>query len=116
MVWSEEQRDAPLRACNGSVEAARQEANRQARPWGENGPSPFQVWQKRERVTDEERERFAALLKEKLKEVRREQEEAKERDPGSSTDQAKALREAISRTLVALDFLSYTRRPFPSPI
>jgi hypothetical protein len=98
------------------VEAARQEANRQARPWGENGPSPFQVWQERERISTEERERFAALLKEKLEEVRREQQEAKERDPGSSTDQAKAQREAISRTLVALDFLSYTRRRFPSPI
>src|SRR5215472_12496299 len=98
------------------VEAARQEANTQARPWGENGPSPEQVWQKRERIREEERERFAAVLKEKREEVRREQEEAKESDPSSSTDQAKAEREAISRTLVALGYLSYTQRRIPSPI
>jgi transposase InsO family protein len=98
------------------VEAARQEANSQARPWGENGPTPQEVWQSRQRLSDEERERFAALFKEKLEEVRREQEQAKERDPNSSMDQARALREAASRTLVALDFLSYTRRRIPPPI
>jgi hypothetical protein len=92
------------------VEAARQEANSQARPWGENGPTPQEVWQSRQRISDEERERFVALLKEKLEEVRREQQEAMERDPNSSTDQATALREATRRTLVALDYLSYTRR------
>lgn len=70
----------------------------------------------RRTISEQERERFAAVLKEKREEVRREQEEAKERDPGSSTDQAKAEREAISRTLVALDYLSYTRRRIPSPI
>jgi transposase InsO family protein len=88
------------------VEAARQEANREARPWGENGPSPEQVWRKRTPLSAEERDRFAAVLKEKLQEVRREQQEAKERDPGNSTDQAKAQRQAISRTLVALGFLT----------
>lgn len=98
------------------LEAARQEANRQARPWGENGPSPEQVWQQRTPISAEERERFAALLKEKLEEVCREQQKAKERDPGNRTDQAKAQREAISRTLVALGYLSYTRRRIPAPI
>jgi transposase InsO family protein len=98
------------------VEAARQEANTQARPWGENGPTPQQVWQRRQPISAEERERFATLLEEKLEEVRREQQQAKERDPDSSTDQARAQREAISRTLVALGYLSYTRRRIPSPI
>jgi hypothetical protein len=42
------------------VEVARQEANTQARPWGENGPAPQEVWQRRQRITKEERERFAA--------------------------------------------------------
>jgi transposase InsO family protein len=98
------------------VEAARQEANEQARPWGENGPAPSEVWQKRQRISNEERKRFAEVLQEKIQEVLREQQEAKERDPSYPTDQARAQREAISRTLVALDYLSYTRRRIPSPI
>jgi DNA-binding transcriptional MerR regulator len=98
------------------VEAARQEANRQARPWGENGPSPQQVWERRQRITTEERERFAAALQEQYEQVRREQQEAKERDRSSSTDQAKARRQAISRTLVALGYLSSSRRRIPPPI
>jgi hypothetical protein len=63
-----------------------------------------------------ERQRFEEVLQEKMQEVLREEKEAKERDPSYPTDQARARREAISRTLVALDYLSYTRRRIPSPI
>jgi hypothetical protein len=98
------------------VEAARREANEQARPWGENGPSPNAVWHKRQRITAEERGRFQEVLKEKMQEVLTEQQQAKERDPSYNTDQARTRREAISRTLLALDFLSFTRRRIPSPI
>jgi hypothetical protein len=99
------------------VEAARQEANREARPWGENGPSPQQVWERRQPISSEERVVFAERLEEELRQVRREQQEAKERDPSSSSvDQAKARREATSRALVALGYLSFTRRRIPSPI
>jgi hypothetical protein len=98
------------------IEAARREANEQARPWGENGPSPQEAWDNRTRISDQARRRFEEVLREKTQEVLREEQRAKERDPSHSTDQAKARREAISRTLVALDYLSYTRRRIPSPI
>jgi hypothetical protein len=98
-----------------NVEAARQEANRQAWPWGENGPSPQEVSDSRQRISAAERERFGAMSQENGEE-RHEQEDAKERDPSRSTDQAKARQEAISRTLVALGYLPYIRRRIPPPI
>jgi hypothetical protein len=60
------------------VEAARQEANRQAWPWGENGPSPQEVSDSRQRISAAERERFGAMSQENGEE-RHEQEDAKER-------------------------------------
>jgi hypothetical protein len=91
-------------------------AHRCARAGRAGRPSLSEVWTKRQRISNQERSRFEEVLEEQLPEVLREQQEAKERDPSYPTDQARAQREAISRTLVALDYLSYTRRRIPSPI
>jgi hypothetical protein len=78
--------------------------------------SPLEVGERRQRITTEERERFEAELEEQYEQGPREQQEAKELDPNSSTDQAKARREASSRTLVAPGYLSYSRRRIPPPV
>jgi hypothetical protein len=44
------------------LESACQLANRIARPWGHQGPSPEQAWEARQRVSPTERQRFAEQL------------------------------------------------------
>jgi transposase InsO family protein len=97
------------------VEAARWEANTLAYPFGENGPTPEDVWQKRQQVTEQERRRFDETLNAKRAEMEREQASATEGDSNSMT-KAKRQREAISRALVDLDYLKYTTRRIPPTI
>jgi transposase InsO family protein len=44
------------------VEAGRLEANATARPRGETGPTPEEIWTNRDRLTGEQRKRFAAAV------------------------------------------------------
>jgi transposase InsO family protein len=67
------------------VEAARAEANLQARPWRRTGPAPIEVWEQRAAVTDDERTRFRAALDIAM---RNENQKIKERMPGSSRESA----------------------------
>ena len=96
------------------MEAARQEANTLAHPFGENGPTPAERWQKRERITLEERRCFDETLKSKNAEMDPEQDSATEGD--STMTKAKRQREGISRALVAEGCLEYATRRIPSPI
>jgi hypothetical protein len=80
--------------------AARAEANTLSHPFGENGPTPDELWQQRQRVSAEERRRFDETLTAKKAEIQRELASATEGE-GNSTTKAKRQREAISRALVA---------------
>jgi hypothetical protein len=70
----------------------------------------------RQRISAEERARFAAALQENYQEVHREQQQAKDRASRSSTDQVMAKREASSRTLAAQGCLEDARRRIPPPV
>jgi Holliday junction resolvasome RuvABC DNA-binding subunit len=78
-------------------------------PFGENGPTPDELWRQRHGVSDEERRRFDATLRAKLAEMEREQSSAMEGENNSMT-KAKRQREAISRALVDLGYLEHTTR------
>jgi hypothetical protein len=83
-------------------------------PFGENGPTPQELWQERQRISEEERRRFDETLKTTMAEMEREQQSATEGD--SSMTKAKRRREAISRALVAQGYLEYTTRRIPPMI
>ena len=55
------------------AEAARQEANETARPWGAGGPTPGEVWAGRQRVEEPERAAFAESVRRSEREARRAQ-------------------------------------------
>lgn len=55
------------------AEAARQQANETARPWGSRGSTPAEVWEGRRPVAAEERTVFAAVVLQSEREARRAQ-------------------------------------------
>lgn len=97
------------------VEAARQQANRIARPWGVHGPVREQLWSQRQPVTGLERRAFRETVKCLQHEERRAEGIPEERIL-DHYDQAALDRKAIGRALVAHDLLLFTRRRIPSPI
>jgi transposase InsO family protein len=96
------------------VEAGRLEANACARPRGPLGPSPDDLWAERTPVCSEERDRFTDML------ARLQEEAAVQGGPMdyNLTDrQRRAMdRRLISRALVELGYLYYTRRLISPPI
>jgi len=97
------------------VEAARIEANIQARPLGKNGPAPINLWEARTPVPDAERLRFLQRL-----DLLRAEEIQKllQPSPGScpaslsdlnAPDRAAVARRAIRRVLIELGYLSVRR-------
>jgi transposase InsO family protein len=97
------------------VEAARIEANLQARPLGKNGPTPIILWESRTPVSDAERLAFLQRL-----DLVRPQEQQKilDRKPASrpaaavqlnAQDRATVARRAIRRVLLELGYLSVRR-------
>jgi transposase InsO family protein len=98
-----------------AVEAARQQANRLARPWGAHGPVREQLWNSRKQLTDAEREAFRTLVAQLECEERRLGGSPEARAP-DHYDQAALDREAIRRALVAHGYLWFTRRRLPSLI
>jgi hypothetical protein len=95
---------AASRGCPGQwacddVEAARLAANQTARPWGNQGPTPDEVWQFRSAIT-QDRASFGAVVHHAEVEVRQEQGYP----PGSNLDrtaQAALSRVAIRKALIA---------------
>ena len=53
----------PFRWTSDDVDHARQLANTISRPWGAGGPSPQQALQQRTPITDQDRQAFAAALR-----------------------------------------------------
>lgn len=91
------------------VAAAQSEANTTARPRGETGPTPDELWQTRRPLTAEERRLFQEA-------VRRQREELGETEGLSNTEERRMQREAIRRALVEHGILLFSRRRIPLPI
>jgi transposase InsO family protein len=102
----------PDRWTSGDVEGARMLVNQLARPHGEHGPTPHEAWQARVRLDDHERDAFAAALALQRHELAQ-QAQIENLNPQQL---AAVERNAIQRTLVQFQFLSYTRRLFTPPL
>jgi transposase InsO family protein len=89
--------------------AAQTEANATARPQGETGPTPDELWHTRRSITPEERALFLAT-------VLRQREDLGEKEDLSNTEERRVQREAIRRALVEHDILLFSRRLIPLPI
>jgi hypothetical protein len=91
------------------VAAAESEANATARPQGETGPTPNELWNTRRRITAQERGLFQ-------KAVLREREQLGAKEDLSSKEERRMQREAIRRALVEHGILLFSRRRIPLPI
>jgi transposase InsO family protein len=91
------------------VAAAQIEANATARPQGETGPTPDELWQTRRPITPEERRLFQET-------VHRRRDELGHQGEMSSKEERRMQREAIRRALVEHGILLFSRRRIPLPI
>jgi transposase InsO family protein len=91
------------------VAAAQSEANATARPQGETGPTPDELWQARRSITPEDRRLFQEI-------VLRRRDELGEKEGLSNTEERRMQREAIRRALVEHGILLFSRRRIPLPI
>jgi transposase InsO family protein len=91
------------------VAAAQSEANATARPQGETGPTPDQLWQTRRPLTAEER----CLFQETVQRYRAELDTNQEL---SDMEERRMQRESIRRALVEHGILLFSRRRLPLPI
>jgi hypothetical protein len=97
------------------VEAARHEANTTARPRRLHGATPDDVWFRRRPLTEDERDRFRATVRDLQDEARVEKCLPLVGEL-SRTDQASVDRIAIRRALVVHDLLVFRRKSIPAPI
>jgi len=111
---------AQRRGCPGDwtyddAVVARLEANATARPRGEYGPSPDELWSARTPITQAERSAFQQTVR-----CLRSAIEATLASPPplgrTEMEQRSIDRQATSRALVDHGYLRYTRRPFYPPI
>jgi hypothetical protein len=107
--------DRPGRWTSDDCEAAREQANRTARPWGVRGPTPEERWNGRRAITVEERERFRRLLEVCRRRVRADAG-CLPGIPQTRTIEASLERKAVGRTLVACRLLRVRRRRITTPI
>ena len=98
------------------LEAARCQANDQARPWGRNGPSPEDRWNTRASISEDQRRAFLAALvlathDEVLKMIEQTHTRPGWRPAGclNACQRATVARRAVRRVLVDLGFL-FVRR------
>jgi hypothetical protein len=108
-------RPADQWSCD-DVEAARIEANVQARPLGRNGPTPIQLWESRTAIASTERIRFVDCLQEACVEETQkllDQRHGSQPNPAplslNMPERATVARRAIRRVLVELGYL-FVRR------
>src|SRR6185369_12523060 len=98
------------------VESARQQANTMARPRGLSGATPEELWNGRQALRAEQRQRFQQEVQRWRQEGQAEGgNETQEDDEGGQESSARE-REAIQRALVEHGLLYFTRRRIPSPI
>jgi transposase InsO family protein len=91
------------------VAAAQTEANATAKPQGETGPTPNELWQTRRSITLEERRQFQET-------VQRRREELGVNEDLTAKEERRMQREAIRRALVEHDILLFSRRRISLPI
>lgn len=97
------------------TEAALHEANATTRPFGLTGPSPDAVWSGRTPITQSERTRFRETVATRRQEVLDAQGWPLT-TPQDAASQRATDRDTISRVLVELGYLHYTRRRIALPI
>jgi transposase InsO family protein len=97
------------------VEAARQEANATARPRRLHGATADEVWLRRPRLSQQQRDQFGATVQ-RLQDDTRAEKCLPLVGELSRTDQAAVDRVAIRRALVAHDLLVFRRKSIPAPI
>lgn len=90
------------------VAAAQLEANATARPHGETGPTPDEIWQARSSTSPEERRRFQATIAHC--------DESNPEGACSRTEERRIQRQAIRRALVEHGILLFSRRRIPQLI
>ena len=91
------------------VAAAQIEANATARPQGETGPTPDELWSTRRAITPEERRLFQETVRSRRAELGPQGER-------SSREERCMQRKAIRRVLVEHGILLFSRRRIPLPI
>jgi transposase InsO family protein len=91
------------------VAAAQSEANATARPQGETGPTPNELWSTRRPITTPERRLFQET-------VPRQRHELGEQQGLSNKAERRLQRQAIRRALVEHGILLFSRRIIPLPI
>jgi transposase len=109
-----EQAGHPDHWTSAVVEAARCQANAQARPRRLHGASPAEVWAARAPLRADERARFRATVAQLQAEAWL--ENGPQPDEPSHWQQAAVDRDALRRALVAHDLLLFTRRSIPPRI
>jgi len=101
------------------LEAARLQANLTARPWGDLGPTPQQVWDRRMPITKDQRRTFLQCVERMQTDVRIELGYAQDTLLGRA-ERAIVARAAARRALEALGYLQVRSRrtapPFNSPL
>jgi transposase InsO family protein len=102
------ERHAGYWTCN-DVAAAQIDANATARPQGETGPTPDELWSTRRPITAGERALFQDT-------VLRQREELGPKTELSGKEERRMQREAIRRALVEHGILLFSRRRIPQPI
>jgi hypothetical protein len=101
------------------VEAARLQANLTARPWGDRGPTPQEVWDRRTPITEDHRRTFLQCVERMQREVWAELGYPCEQQLGRA-ERAIVARAAARRALESLGHLHVRRRQitprFHSPL
>jgi hypothetical protein len=97
------------------VAAALREANTFARPRGERGPSPDELWRLRSPIATTERHRFAASVSRQMT-LRNPEADSCEAGQSEVQSMRGSAREAIRLALEECGYLTYTRRRIPPPI
>jgi transposase InsO family protein len=100
---------------SGMAEAARREANATTRPRRLRGATPDEVWDMRQPLTAEERERFRATVHQHQVEEWQKQGSLLD-DQVSHWTQAAVNRVALRRACVAHDLLLFRRKSIPAQI
>lgn len=99
------------------IEESRCLTNATARPKGPEGPTPEQAWEKRQRITETERQAFDKAVSKYLNEARLSRECLRKREgnPKAGFLDATLKRDAVRRALEHCGYLSYRRRRITQP-
>jgi transposase InsO family protein len=105
----------PGRWMSQDLERARVFRNCLTRPWGHKGPTPEEVWQGHQPVTDDERDEFTTTVNRYREDERQRRGATDEAVPGGAA-RASIDRVAIRRALVRHGYLTVKRRLETPPI